>query len=52
LGIYCIFLQWVSGAHSLTLEFKTTVDAPSFVIEATDDAGTRRFSSVEELGTY
>ena len=52
LGNDCIFLQWVNGSHSLTLEFKTTVGAPSFVIEATDDAGTRRFSSVEELAGY
>jgi sucrose phosphorylase len=47
-----IRLEWVNGLHKLSLEFKTTVGAPSFVIEATDAAGTRTFSSVEELAAY
>jgi len=42
-------MGWVNGSDSLTLDFKTTVDAPSFVITATDASGTRTFGSVEEL---
>ena len=42
-------MGWVNGSDTLTLDFKTTVDAPSFVITATDASGTRTFGSVEEL---
>jgi sucrose phosphorylase len=45
-------LEWKNGNDVLSLEFKATVDAPSFVIEATTDGGVRRFSSVEELAKY
>jgi hypothetical protein len=45
-------LEWAHGEHKLSLEFKTTVDAPSFVIEATADDGVRCFTSVEELAKY
>jgi hypothetical protein len=45
-------LEWVNGANKLSLQFKTTVGAPSFVIEATDASGTRTFNSVEELAKY
>ncbi|MEY4321893.1 MAG: hypothetical protein RL167_621 [Actinomycetota bacterium] len=45
-------LEWVNGADKLSLEFKTTVDSPSFVIEATDGSSVRRFASVEELAGY
>jgi sucrose phosphorylase len=50
-------LEWSSvdssgGEHKLSLEFKTAVDAPSFVVEATADGGVRRFTSVEELAKY
>jgi sucrose phosphorylase len=45
-------LEWVNGAERLSLEFKTTVDSPSFIIEATGASGVRRFESVSELATY
>jgi sucrose phosphorylase len=45
-------LAWVNGANKLSLQFKTTVDAPSFEIEATDVSGTRRFTTVSELADY
>jgi sucrose phosphorylase len=47
-----IRLEWANGQNQLSLEFKTTIGAPSFVIEATDASGTRTFSSVEELAAY
>jgi sucrose phosphorylase len=45
-------LEWKNGDDVLSLEFKTTVDAPSFVVEATADGGVRRFTNVEELAKY
>ena len=45
-------LEWSNGQHKLSLEFKTTVAAPSFVIEATNGNAVRRFTSVEELAKY
>ena len=45
-------LEWNHGSDRLSLEFKTTVGAPSFVVEATSADGVRRFTSVEELATY
>ncbi|MFM6962924.1 MAG: sucrose phosphorylase, partial [Micrococcales bacterium] len=45
-------LEWNNGDSSLSLEFETTVDAPSFVITASDAAGSRVFTSVEELAKY
>ncbi|MEY4981662.1 MAG: hypothetical protein RL174_1000, partial [Actinomycetota bacterium] len=45
-------LEWNHGSDRLSLEFKTTVGAPSFVVEATSADGLRRFTSVEELATY
>jgi hypothetical protein len=39
------------GAATISLEIDTTVGNPSFVIEATTDAGLARFASVEELAT-
>ena len=48
-GADSLRMGWVNGSDSLTLDFKTTVDAPSFVITATDASGTRTFGSVEEL---
>jgi hypothetical protein len=45
-------LEWAKGEHKLSLEFKTTVGSPSFVIEATANGGVRRFTSVEELAKY
>jgi sucrose phosphorylase len=47
-----IRLEWLNGADKLSFEMKTNVGNPSFVIEATDAAGTRTFSSVEELAAY
>ena len=44
-----IRLQWVKGAEQISLEFKTTVDAPEFVIEVTDASGTKKYSGVNEL---
>ena len=44
-----IRLQWVKGAEQISLEFKTTVDAPEFVIEVTDAGGTKKYSGVNEL---
>jgi len=43
-------LAWANGSDAISLEFETTVGASSFVIEATDASGTRKFASVEELG--
>jgi sucrose phosphorylase len=43
-------LAWANGSDAISLEFVTTVGASSFVIEATDASGTRKFASVEELG--
>ena len=45
-------LEWNHGSDRLSLEFKTTVGEPSFVVEATSADGVRRFTSVEELATY
>jgi sucrose phosphorylase len=45
-------LEWKNGNNLLSLEFKTTVASPNFVIEATDASGTRRFNSVEDLAKY
>jgi sucrose phosphorylase len=45
-------LEWKNGGDVLSLEFKTTVDAPSFVVEATADGSVRRLNSVEELAKY
>ena len=47
-----IRLAWQNGEHKLSLQVTTTVGAPGFVVEASDAAGTRRFSSVEELAAY
>jgi hypothetical protein len=43
-------LAWANGSDAISLEFVTTVGASSFVIEATDASGKRKFASVEELG--
>jgi hypothetical protein len=45
-------LEWLNGDAKLSLQFKITVDVPSFVIEATDASGARTFNSVEELAKY
>ena len=42
-------MGWVKGGDKLSLEFKTTVDSPSFVITVEDAFGARTYSSVEEL---
>ena len=47
-----IRLEWANGEHKLSLEFKTTLGAPSFVIEATANGAVRTFNSVEELAKY
>jgi sucrose phosphorylase len=52
LGKDSIALRWANGEAKLSLEFKTTVGAASFAIEATDATGTRTFKSVEELANY
>ena len=53
LGDDSLRLQWVgageSAGETLSLEFKTTVGAASFVIEHVVDGVARRFASIEEL---
>ena len=53
LGDDSMRLQWVgageSAGETLSLEFKTTVGAASFVIEHVVDGVARRFASIEEL---
>ena len=43
--------MWAKGDENISLEIETTVGKPSFVIEATTDAGLARFASVEQLAT-
>jgi sucrose phosphorylase len=50
-GEASIQLIWSKGDERISLEVTTTVGSPSFVIEATTDAGLVRFASVEELAT-
>jgi sucrose phosphorylase len=47
-----IRLMWTKGEETISLEIDTTVGDPSFVIEATTDAGLARFASVEELANF
>jgi sucrose phosphorylase len=45
-------LTWVSDTAKLTLDFKTTVGAPSFAIELTEGGAVKRAASVDELGAW
>jgi hypothetical protein len=44
--------MWAKGEEQISLEIDTTIDDPSFVIEATTDAGLARFASLEELANF
>jgi sucrose phosphorylase len=45
-------LTWTNATAKLTLDFKTTVGAPSFVIELAEGGSVKRAASVEELAAW
>jgi len=45
-------LSWANANANLSLDFKTTVGAPSFVIELSEGGNVKRAASVEELAAW
>jgi sucrose phosphorylase len=45
-------LTWTNANSKLTLDFKTTVGSPSFVIELTEGGSVKRAASLQELGAW
>jgi sucrose phosphorylase len=51
-GVDTMNLTWTGTDAKLTLDFATTVGAPSFVIELTEGGSIKRAASVEELAAW